>query len=66
MVSVSAIVIFQQQTVAVAMRKWGGSFVESLGAALAHADPINAQKIHDTWPEIWDEYLSMGVKDARI
>lgn len=46
------------------MRKWGGSFVESLGTALVHADPINAQKIHDTWPDIWDEYLNMGTKDA--
>lgn len=64
MTNVSATVIFQQQIVAAAMRKWGGSFVESLGTALVHADPINAQKIHDAWPEIWNEYLNMGSENA--
>lgn len=48
------------RTVASAMRKFGGSFVQSLGAALARADKVNGEKIHETWPEYWDKYLDLG------
>lgn len=35
----------------------GGSFASLLGAALAHADLINAPKIKETWPDLWREAL---------
>lgn len=43
-----------------AMEKYGGSFVKHLGMALHYADHINAQKIKNTWPDYWKEYLEMG------
>ena len=46
--------------VSLGMRERGGSFVKALGETLAHADPINTQKIKDTWPEYWKEYLKWG------
>jgi len=48
--------------VCLGMKRFGGSFVESLGIALTHADPINAQKIKNTWPKYWEQYLEMGKK----
>lgn len=35
----------------------GGSFVKGLAQALLHADPINMKKIHDTWPNEWNDAL---------
>jgi len=46
--------------VARAMKKYGGSFVSMIGRALLYADPINQQKIKDTWPEYWEEYKKKG------
>lgn len=46
--------------VASAMIKYGGSFVENLGRALQCADMINTQKIRDTWPEYWQQYLEIA------
>jgi hypothetical protein len=43
-----------------AMRKWGGNFVQKLGECLAAADPSNAEKIRDAFPEYWDKYLEIG------
>lgn len=48
---------YEQHKVARSMIKWGGSFIRSIGDALMHADRINAQKIHDAFPEYWEEYL---------
>lgn len=45
-----------------AMEKYGGSFVKSLAAMLRHADPVNLQKVKDTWPEYWNNYQAI-VKD---
>ena len=52
----------EQIQVAKAMMKWGGSFVLCLGEALMRADPVNAQKIHDAFPECWEEYLEKSKK----
>lgn len=45
-----------------AMEKYGGSFVKQLSLLARHADPINLQKIKDTWPEYWAQYQTMGTK----
>lgn len=47
----------EQNRVARAMIRWGGSFIRYLGEALIRADPINAQKIQDAFPEYWKDYL---------
>ncbi len=38
------------------MRTYGGSFVKTLAELATRADPINLQKIKDTWPEYWEKY----------
>ena len=43
--------------VSISMMETGGSFVKILGNLIAHADIANRQKIKDTWPEYWEEYL---------
>ncbi len=48
--------------VSLGMRERGGSFVKALGEALLHAHPSNIQKIKETWPEYWEEYLKWGQK----
>ena len=45
------------------MIKFGAVFVQSLGQALYHADPINTKKIKDAFPEYWAEYLPKGKAD---
>lgn len=47
----------EQNEVARAMMKWGGNFTRYLGEALIRADLKNAQKVHDAFPDIWEEYL---------
>lgn len=47
----------EQTKVSHAMIRWGGGFVNALGLALMKADPNNAQKIKDAFPEYWAEYL---------
>ncbi len=42
-----------------AMEKYGGSFVKALAEAARHADPINLQKIKDTWSNYWNDYKKM-------
>ena len=49
----------EARRVSIMMCRYGGSFVSSLGNALMHADAQNRQKIYDTWPEYWKEYLDM-------
>lgn len=46
--------------VSLGMRERGGSFVKAIGEALLHADSINVQKIKDTWPEYWKDFLKWG------
>ncbi len=48
------------------MIKYGSSFVKSLGEALSHADIINAEKIKNTFPKYWDQYLKMGFKEDEF
>jgi len=48
--------------VAEAMIKHGGSFVQSLGQALIHADPINQIKIKKAFPDYWKQYKEMVKK----
>ena len=50
----------EKVTVSEAMITYGGSFVNKLGQMLQAADHINAQKIKNTWPEYWQEYLEIG------
>jgi len=52
----------EQNKIARAMVKWGGSFVHYLGESLMRADPVNAQKIHDAFPDCWEEYLKKSKK----
>ena len=42
------------------MQRYGGSFVQALGVALARADIINRHKIKHTWPEEWKTYNEWG------
>ncbi len=53
-----------QAEIAVAMRRFGGSFVNGLGTALLHADNENARKIADTWPDLIERYTRM--KDSSV
>ena len=46
--------------VSLGMREKGGSFVRSIGFALLHADMTNVEKIKETWPEYWKEFLEWG------
>lgn len=43
----------EQIAVANQMQLYGGSFAAKLGEALIYADQSNAQKIKETWPELW-------------
>ncbi len=51
-------------SVAEAMIKYGGSFVESLGRTLLQADENNQQKIKNAFPEYWERYKNMGGKNG--
>lgn len=53
-------------TIAKSMIKYGGGFVRKLGYALLSADHVNTQKIRDTFPEYWQQYLSLANKDGDI
>jgi len=46
--------------VAKAMRIYGGSFVQALSECIIRADQHNFQKIKNTWPEIWEQYLEIS------
>jgi hypothetical protein len=38
------------------MEIYGGSFVKSLANCFRHADPINRQKLKETFKEYWKQY----------
>lgn len=42
------------------MRKYGGGFVQALGAALLVADSDNTQRIKSAFPEYWDKYSRLS------
>lgn len=44
----------------VAMERFGGDLVRSLGAAARAADEENLAKIKAAWPEYWARYEAMG------
>lgn len=44
-----------------AMLTYGGGFARALAAMIQIADLDNMQKIKDTWPEYWNQYLDMHV-----
>jgi hypothetical protein len=50
----------EKVVVSEAMQRFGGSFVEALGAALARADGFNAHRIHDAFPDYWAKHLELG------
>lgn len=52
--------------VSLGMRKLGGSFVKALGEALLHAHPSNVQKIKETWPVYWEQYLKNGQYNIKM
>jgi len=43
------------------MLAFGGSFVKHLGKALAYADDMNTNIIKNSWPDLWDQYLNIGL-----
>lgn len=45
------------------MKRFGGSFVQALAEAWLKADPVNRQKIKDTWPEYWSRYTEMAERE---
>jgi len=56
------IILNEQHKVVWAWEHFGGSFTKGLAQALMHADPQNTKKIHDTWPEYWEEALDQYAK----
>lgn len=46
----------------VAMRKYGGSFVNALAVALRYADPSNRDKILAAFPELVSKYCSKSLQ----
>ena len=57
--------------VARAMIKYGGGFVKPLGQALLRADPNNAARIKQAFPEYWAKYTDLanfkcGVLNAQM
>lgn len=55
----------EQNQVAQAMWQMGGSFVRHLGSALQHADPNNAEKIKQAFPEYWEKYLRFSKMEEK-
>lgn len=51
--------------IAMAMKRYGGSFAQGLGEALLHADSENIEKIESTWPEMMEFYLEMAQQDEQ-
>ena len=47
---------------ALAMRTYGGSFVQKLGAAFAAADDLNRMILIQAWPDYWNSYVPRGQK----
>lgn len=43
-----------------AMKKYGGSFVQSLADCLIHADVFNYKKLETAFPEYFEEYRGIG------
>jgi len=52
----------QRARVARAMKSHGGSFVQSLGEMLNHADTWNTLKIFRCWMREWNEYLAIAAR----
>jgi len=48
------------QATATAMQQRGGGFVQALGVALAKADPANRERIHQAFPEYWEQYRKIA------
>ena len=46
--------------VAKAMKSYGGNFMQSLSACILAADHINLQKLKNTFPKYWNQYLAIG------
>lgn len=50
----------EQRIVSYTMCQHGGDFVHALGMALGRADEVNAQKIRDAFPELWDKHIDLA------
>jgi len=44
------------------MEKFGGSFVQALAKCFYKADPINFQKLKNSFPEYWEQYKKIQYK----
>jgi len=53
----------QDYKVVNAMRKYGGSFVQSLAICAIRADANNLAKIKATWPDYWQEYTNFAKRE---
>jgi hypothetical protein len=53
------------EDVAAAMRKYGGSFVSTLGELWLHGDPVNRGLIKLTWAAYWARYRAMAEIQKR-
>lgn len=51
----------EKRLVSLGMRTYAGSFFESIGMALTHADESNAKKLRKTFPNEWEKYLEYGI-----
>ena len=54
----------ERVALAMTMRRYGGSFVASLGLALTYADADNTARIYSAWPELVEKYLALN--DTRL
>lgn len=54
------IIIKEASEIRKAVKIYGGSFMKALVGAMECADIYNLQKIKDTWPDEWNQYLEMA------
>jgi len=53
----------EQMGTAQAMKRKGGSFVKAIGTALTAADPINATKLLEAFPEYFKQYRTIAERE---
>jgi hypothetical protein len=52
----------EKERVGKAIELFGGGFIQALKGAMDYADHINLQKIKNTWPDEWEQYLELYEK----
>lgn len=53
----------EKYTMIMAMRKYGGTFVQCLASCFSAADPMNFHKLLIAFPEYVDKYVKMAKED---